>query len=466
MTPSAKTRTVLAVACLLVGWAAFRSIAPEVAAAQTQPRPNILIFVTDDQRATNTMWVMPRTRRYFQRGGVRFPNAFATTPLCCPSRATIFTGRYAHNTGVRDNKRAHRLDTTTMFPRLLRRAGYRTALVGKFLNSWGLARRPPHFDRWASGGHPYVDPRFNVNGAVRTVDGYSTTLVGRFARRFLRGFEADDAAPWFLYMALKAPHHPWLPAARHRSRPVGSWPGNPAVFESDRTDKPAFVRRVSRSLAVGRIVRQGQLRLLMSVDDEVGRVFATLRRLGETRRTLAIFTSDNGFLWADHGVGGGPDSGAGKRVPYTASVQIPFFLRWPGHVAAGRRQRRIIGTVDIAPTVLHAAGVATDPKNPPLDGRSLLSGEKRARIVLEYWRGRAVPTWASLRTRRYQYIEYYRDSGRRFFREYYDLKRDPWQLRNLLRDGRPGNNPRLGLLSRRLQRDRKCAGTSGARACP
>jgi arylsulfatase A-like enzyme len=434
--------------------------------ASAQQRPNILIVVTDDQRATNTLWVMPETRRYFKRGGVRFPNAFAVTPLCCPSRATILTGRYAHNTGVRRNKAALNLDRMTLFPRLLRRAGYRTAMVGKFLNGWGLRRRPPHFDRWASGGAPYIDPTFNINGTVRTVDGYSTTLMGRFARRFIRGFEANDAAPWSLYLAPRAPHHPWVPAPRHRSRPVGTWRGNPAVFEADRSDKPAFVRSVSRSLADGRFIRQGQLRLLMSVDDEIGRLFATLRRLGEARRTLAIFTSDNGFLWADHRVGGDRESAAGKRLPYTASVQVPFLLRWPGHFEAGSRDRRITGTVDIAPTVLDAAGVATDPRKPPLDGRSLLSREKRTRIVLEYWRGRAVPTWASLRTRRYQYIEYYTDSNRRFFREYYDLARDPWQLRNLLRDGNRANNPNVRALSRQLRHDRRCVGTTGARSCP
>jgi arylsulfatase A-like enzyme len=465
MTPSPKTRTVLAVACLLLGSASFRSIAPEVAAAQTQPRPNILIFVTDDQRATNTMWVMPKTRAIFRRGGAQFPNAFATTPLCCPSRATIFTGRYAHNTGVRINKHAHRLDTTTMFPRLLRRAGYRTAMVGKFLNSWPVRRRPPHFDRWAKGGRPYFDPRFDVNGAVRTVDGYMTTITGRFARRFMRGFEAHDAAPWLLYVAPQAPHHPLLPAPRHRARVVGNWPGNPAVFESDRTDKPGFVRRSFRSLAGARIIRRGQLRMLMSLDDEIGRVFATLRRLGEARRTLAIFTSDNGFLWADHGLGGQPDSSFGKRVPYTASVRIPFFLRWPGHVAAGSRDGRITGNVDIAPTVLDAARVAPDPRKPRLDGHSLLSGERRGRILLENWAAKGIPTWASIRSRAYQYIEWYRN-GRRFFREYYNLTRDPWQLRNLLHDGVAGNDPPVGALSRQLHRDRRCVGTTGAKACP
>ena len=128
-----------------------------------------------------------------------------------------------------------------MFPRLLKRAGYRTAIAGKFLNSWGLDRPPPFCDRFAAGGSPYFEPEFNVNGTVKTLNGYGPTLVGEFARRFLRRFETNDAAPWLLYVAPHAPHHPWTPAGRHRFHPVGSWPGNPAVLESDRSDKLAYV---------------------------------------------------------------------------------------------------------------------------------------------------------------------------------------------------------------------------------
>jgi arylsulfatase A-like enzyme len=459
-----RSGTLLAFALVLAGSEYFHPTGAEEASAQTGRRPNVLIFVTDDQRATGTLWAMPETRRYFQRQGTRYPNAVAVTPLCCPSRATILTGRYSHNTRVRQNGRPSALNRTTLFPRLLREAGYRTAMVGKFLNGWGR-RRPPYFHRWAIGGSRYVDPTFNVNGAVRSVDGYSTTLIGRFARRFLRRFERNDAAPWLLYVAPHAPHHPWLSDARHRSRPVGSWSGNPAVLEADRSDKPPFVRTVSYSLAEGQSVRKGQLRALMSVDDMVGRVFRTLRRLGERRRTLAIFTSDNGFLWADHHLGGARGTAGQKRVSYTPSVQVPLFLRWPGHVAGGSRDGRITGTVDIAPTVLDVAGVGPDPAQPPLDGRSLLSGVRRTRIVLEYWRETWIPTWASLRTRRYQYVEYYRE-GRRFFREYYNLVRDPWQLRNLLHDGNPANNPDLARLSTQLRRHRGCAGTTGVNACP
>ncbi len=461
-----RQRAVIVIALILAALSDVSPTGTQVASAQTGRPPNVLVFVTDDQRATQTMWVMPKTRRFFELGGTYYPNAFAVTPLCCPSRATILTGRYAHNTGVRSNKRRslRALDRTTLFPRLLQAAGYRTAMAGKLFNSWPLDRPPPYFDRWAHGSEPVRDPLVNVNGTVRTIDGYTTTLLGKFASRFLRAFERDDADPWFLYVAPRSPHTPWVPAARHRARPVGSWSGNPAVFESDRSDKPAYVRRRPLSPQTARLTRAGQLRMLMSVDDMVGHVVATLRRLKEKRRTLAIFMSDNGYTWMEHGLGNDRNTAGAKRFPYTPSIQIPFFLRWPGHVATRDEDGRITGTVDVAPTVLDAAGVAPDPTNPPLDGHSLLSAERRSRIVLEHWSGKRIPTWASLRTRRFQYTEYYRN-GERFFREYYDLRRDPWQLRNLLRDRNPAN-PDVAALSTRLRDDRRCLGVGGETGCP
>jgi arylsulfatase A-like enzyme len=437
------------------------------AESQTRPAPNVLIVVTDDQRATNTLWVMPETQRYFRRGGISFTNAYAVTPLCCPSRATILTGRYAHNTGVRTNADADRLDLTTLFPRLLRDARYKTAIIGKFLNGWPLSRRPPHFDRWALGGNPYVDPRFNIDGSVGTAQGYSTTLMGTYAARFLRAFEANDDSPWLLYVAPKAPHHPWTPARRYRDHPLPAWQGNPAVFERDRSDKPPFVRKFDFTVSGGRKVRDGQLRALLTVDDMVGRIFTVLRELGEARNTLAIFTSDNGYTWAEHGLGGDRGAAGQKRVPYTESIRVPLLLRWPDYITPGATDGRLAGTVDVAPTVLAATGVAPDPAKPPLDGRSLLALERRNRILLEYWFETRIPTWASLRSRTFQYTEYYAsDAVMRTFREYYDLVRDPWMLRNLLHDGNPDNDPDVRALAGRLARDRACSSTSGRRACP
>ena len=457
---------ILGVVCLLLAAGA------EPGRAQGLPAhaPNVLIIVTDDQRADETLQVMPATRHYFKRKGTRYPNAFATTPLCCPSRASILTGRFAHNTGVLRNDLARRLDVTTMFPRLLSEAGYQTALAGKFLNSWPAATPPPYFDRFATFvRREYRDPIFNVNGMIKEVRGYSTNVLRTFSLRFLRKFEAeDDDAPWLLYLAPTAPHFPWRPAPRYAHARVDRWTANPSVFEADRSDKPPYVQAYHFTAAQGRPVHDAQLRTLMSVDDMVSRVFEEMDRLGETRDTLAFFLSDNGFLWAEHGLGGAGGGAGQKRVPYTASVKIPFLVRWPGHIPKGATDRRLTGTVDIAPTVLEAAGLAPDPTKPPLDGRSLLQPGMRDRMLLEFWSQPTVPipTWASIRTPTLQYIEYYDVDGATTFREYYDLTRDPWQLENLLQAAIPVDNPAIADLSALLAQDRVCVGTDGPAGCP
>lgn len=422
--------------------------------------PNVLLIVTDDQRATNTLRAMPKTRSAFARG-TTYTNAFATTPLCCPSRATILTGRYAHNTGVK-RQSSRPLDPTTLFPRLLQQAGYRAALAGKFLLGWPGEAAPPFFDRWAmicncTRASPFT---FNVDGATRTVFGHSNNLIGTYATRFLRSFEEDDAAPWFLYAAPIDPHSPWTPPPKYANVKFPLWQGNPAVFERNRSDKPGFVRlKGRRGLGRAQQVRTGQLRELKSIDDMVGRLVARLKDFGELADTLLIFTSDNGLLWSEHGIGG-------KRLPYPASARVPLLVRRPNQRAANV-VKRLVGNVDISPTVLDVAEVLPDPTKPPLDGRSLFDPTPRGRILLENWRGRDIPTWASIRTRTYQYTEYYvRNGPATTFREYYDLRSDPWQLENLFRDGDPTNDPDVSKIRARLARDRGCAGANGPFACP
>ena len=430
-------------------------------------RPNVLLVVTDDQRATNTMWAMPKTLSTFA-GGTKYTNAFATTPLCCPSRATILTGRYAHNTGVK-RQSSRPLDPTTLFPRLLQGAGYRTGMAGKFMNGWPFETPPPYFDRWAKlcvgcGRDPFV---FDVDGTPTARFGYSNGIIGGYARQFLRAFERNDSAPWFLYVTPTDPHRPWTPTPRYANTDFPEWYGNPAVLEKNRADKPPFVRQGRRyGLGGARRVRTGQLRELKAVDDMVGRLAAQLTNLNERSRTLLIFTSDNGFLWAEHGIGSGRTAGQ-KRLPYTASVQVPLLVRRP----SGPRPNtvhRLVGNVDIAPTVLEAAGIRPDPRKPPLDGRSLFDSQRRGRLLLEYWgRDSGIPSWGSIRTRKYQYVEYYADDEvTTTFREYYDLVDDPWQLENLFRDGDPTNSPDVSKIRARLARDRVCVGTEPPFACP
>jgi arylsulfatase A-like enzyme len=427
-------------------------------------RPNVLIILTDDQRA-DMMEVLRRTRAWFETGGTTFPNAFATTPLCCPSRASIMTGQYAHNTNVETNLDAERLDQRSTMQRYLQDAGYRTAIVGKYLNSWPFD--PPFFHDFAvfrarEGG--YKNAFFNINGAHRRVKRYSTDYIGARSVQLLRSFEADDRKPWFLYVAPFAPHAPYEPAKKFRRTRVPKFRRNPAMRESDRTDKPQWVQEKGPKRTKGRKVWTLQERMLLSVDRLVNRILTTLDELNERGPTMVFFLSDNGFTLGEHGL-------QQKHSPYTQSVQIPFAMRWPGHVASGEADPRLVATIDIAPTIYDAAGITPDEEY-PVDGRSLLGPDERDRILLEYHHreDRAVPTWSSTRTQTYQYTEYYsEDLQEVIFREYYDLSSDPWQLTNLLSDADTTNDPDPGdltLYSIRVRRDRRCEGTEGPEACP
>jgi arylsulfatase A-like enzyme len=393
----------------------------------------------------------------------RFSNAFATTPLCCPARASIFSGRYAHNHGVRTNgefRVVSELDQRSTLQRYLRKAGYRTALMGKFFYSWNLSLSPPYVDDWALFRGGYNNVFFRVNGQGQRVP-YSTDFISERSVDFLHQTEVEDQRPWFLYIGTHAPHLWPQPEPDYAQAPVPRWSGDPAVHEADRTDKPPWVASYNPpygdTFPGVQGIREQQLRTLMSADDLVGSVFDTLTALGEDQNTIAIFLSDNGYLWGDHSLG------AEKRFPYTPSVQIPLFVRWPGHVAAGAIDPRLVANVDIAPTVLGAARLSPDPDF-RLDGRSLLAPHARDRLLLEYWRSPdgGPPPWSSTRTDTYQYIEWYSDEGGALtFREFYDLVADPWQLQNLLADNDPANDPDVGALSTQLAADRACTG----RAC-
>jgi arylsulfatase A-like enzyme len=411
----------------------------------TAARPNILIIVTDDQR--EGLEVMPQTRQFFQQGGTTYPNGIAVTPMCCPGRAEIMSGRYAHNNGVTRNSNANLLDQSRTIQAYLDGAGYRTAIFGKFFNSIPLSARPRFFDVWATfpnSQYNYVDGRWNVQGTVKSVPGYATDYLGNRSVNFIR---ANAGRPWYLYVATPNPHGPMTPQERYAEATVPPWDGNPAVFEEDRSDKSPWVQSHSQTFEGGREVRTRQLRTLMSVDDMVGRIMSTLVNTGQLANTLAFYVSDNGYHWSEHGL-------PGKGSPYLQSVRIPFLARWPGHLAAGATDARLVANVDIAPTALQAAGLS--PRT-PFDGRPLTSSVERERMLIEYWAGQqnGPPPWASRLTSRDQYIEFYDPTtGDVTFREYYDLSTDPWQLTNL-------STPPAGVAAQ-LAADRVCAGIS----CP
>jgi arylsulfatase A-like enzyme len=420
-------------------------------------RPNILLIVVDDQRAgEGTLEVMDKTRRWLMEGGTRFTDAFSTTPLCCPARASIFSGLYAHNHGVYTNLGKLEFDFDNTIQDYLDEDGYNTGIAGKLFNNWRLRRDPPHFDEWAVFDGGYSNRTYNVNGRMRTVPTYSTSYLRDKSERFLKKFESTDSTPWFLYVAPYAPHAPFTPKAIYKRSPVPAWNGNPAVFEKKRSDKPKYVLLRDEKYETWRHNRKLQLRTLMSVDDLVGGLRGKLVNLEEMRNTLVVYLSDNGYMWADHGL-------YDKGAPYTPSIRVPFLLRYPAGPQLPRVDRRIVGNIDVAPTILDAAGIEPQQE---MDGASLFDGDwDRKRLLAEYknsgnpW---TPPTWVSTRTSNWQYTEYY-DNGKRIDREYYDLRRDPWQLRNLLGDRKRANNPDgLRKVSKQLRRDRHCEGAN----CP
>jgi arylsulfatase A-like enzyme len=463
---------IAAIAIIAMGWVVHPLLPADRARSevsrQTQavqsagPSPNVLIVVTDDQ-PLGAMGVMPQTRQIFATEGVRFEKAYATTPLCCPSRASIFTGQFTHNHNVLDTESAQALDHETTLEAYLRQAGYATAIVGKYLNLWDIGDDPPFFDRWAIfnddyGVDGYRNEKWNVDGRVSTISRYTTTVIGDKALEFLTDLEADDQRPWLLYVFPFAPHSPYKAHSDYAHADVPPWRPGPATRETNLSDKPLWVRRSQVELSEARRVRRAQLRTLMSVDDLMGRLSDHLQSLGEDSNTMIFYLSDNGLTWGDHGL-------VSKRNPYTHSVRVPYFMRSPGLVPGTVDQEQPVANIDIAPTVLDAAGVIADPFV-PMDGRSLLGERSRDRMHLEYFEEAGMPSWASTVEDNLQYIEYYAADGENItFRELYRLDSDPLQLRNVLKDGNPSNNPSpetLRSLSRRLADDRRCAGSS----CP
>lgn len=438
--------------------------------ASPDPRPNVLIIITDDQRATDTMEVLRNTRLAFKNGGTYFPEAVATTPACCPSRASIYSGRYAHNHFVRGNGMGLNLDHNLTIQRYLQDAGYSTAIFGKYLLSeivqtdplvFALTS-PPHFHQWGIFDFGYRPVEVNQQGLRQTLDVYSTTYVADQAIRFLEEGEADDDRPWLMFVAPFAPHaySPPIFEPKYANARTPPFKPNPAVLEQDTSDKPPWAHTFGRAtLEQLAEVKADQLKALRSVDDLVRRLFQTMRKLREDRNTLAFFLSDNGNIWGENGLGT-------KYHPYTYSIRIPMFARWPGHIKAGAVDDRLVANVDLAPTIAQATGITPMLA---MDGRSLLDRTwQRDRWLTEFYAptpflGIIPITWSSIRTRSLQYIQYYSaDDSTVVYREYYDLVSDPWQLTNLLGDQDTSNDPDTTAVSAQLAADRHCAGA----ACP
>ncbi|WP_131738406.1 sulfatase family protein [Actinomadura roseirufa] len=452
-------RGFLAGSAAAVAAAAATSALPGFAGpAAAATRPNVLLIVTDDQ-PKQTDWAIQKTISWLGGQGVTFNYGHVTTPLCAPSRSSVFSGRYAHNHGVRNNSASYSLNQNTTVQRYLKQAGYRTGLFGKYLNSWTLSDNPPHFEEFALLKPAYVDAQWNVNGTVQTINGYTTNIVKNRTLAFLDK-AATDTRPWFAYVTPYASHEPNVPAAQYADTVVPAWNGRPSVPEADRSDKPTYVQNATNTLADGKAVRTRQLRTLLSVDDAVQAFKNKLAALGQLDNTLVIYIGDNGFQWADHGL-------LGKGTPYSPAHEVPFYLSWPAAgLAAGTTDNRIVGNIDIAPTILDAAGITPTT---PQDGKSLLSGFTRDHLLVEWWKqgsGGVKDSWASYVAKNKQYVEYYdlytnatgqvSGTGQVTFREYYDLVNDQYQLTNKLYQATPAQEQALGIpaLAAQLTTDR------------
>jgi arylsulfatase A-like enzyme len=399
-------------------------------------RPNVVIVLTDDQR-TDSLARMPRVQRLLADKGTWFPNAQVPTPLCCPSRASLLTGHYAHDTGVYSNGRPHggwwafqkRRQENRTIAVALRRAGYWTGLFGKYFNRFGNLAPPgyvpPGWDRFLafrtrfSSGAYYryrlSDGSFHGTGP----EDYSTDVLARAADRFVR--TAPPGRPLFLLFAPYAPHAPYLPAPRHDGAWAGLLPAyRPASVTSGVQDKSTWLRRRAVPVPLSAIdtTRARQQESLMAVDEAVAGLVGALRDTGRMRNTLFVYTSDNGLLLGDHHL-------LNKGAPYAPALSVPLLVRWDGRVPAGHVDRRLALNIDVTRTI-----TAVTPASLDTDGVNVLGSRHRDGFLLEGARGPMLdrPAFCGWRTAVWTYVRW--ATGEE---ELYSDKLDPHQVRNLAR---------------------------------
>jgi len=435
-----------------------RRTALQLMAAPLAPatrRPNIIFVLGDDVRwddlgCTGHPFVKTPHIDRLAAEGACFRNAFVTTPICSPSRASFLTGLYASAHGIVDNTdrspASHRLIT---FPLLLRKAGYHSGYVGKW--HMGVDDSPrPGFDHWVGirGQGEYFDPEINENGKVRRVPGYVTDIFNDYAVRFIRQPRRN---PFVLYLAHKAVHPNVTQHADGSVTPIGAGGFTPAprhthLYENipvprranagrPPLDKPALRRSIpgvaplSTATGTRDETIRNRLRLLAAVDEGVGRIFEALEQTGELDNTILVFAGDNGYFYGEHCLS------EERRLAYEESIRIPLLVRYPGAVKPRTEIDGLALNVDLAPTLLDYAGAP----GPRMHGRSLRpllerrGGAWRDSFLIQYYSDTVMPRvrnmgYEAVRTRTSKYIHYTELNG---MDELYDLERDPYELDNL-----------------------------------
>lgn len=430
------------VALLLSLAAAAIVCVPAQAADQNQR--NIVFILVDDQRydalgMLNPFFETPHLDALAENG-VFFENAFVTTSLCSPSRASILSGQWAHRHGVLDNNT--RLDENIpTFPKALQRAGYRTGFVGKWHMGGSSDDPRPGFDHWVSFRRQgvYYNPRLNINGEHVRHEGYTTDLLTDYAEEFI---EQNADEPFMLYLSHKAVHANFEPPERYRGAYAGrAYPFPETMADSEETydGKPDWVRKqrntwhgvdglYNNSIDLDAFTLR-YAETLKAVDDSVGRVVAKLRAEGLLESTLLVVTSDNGFQFGEHGL-------IDKRTMYEASIKVPLIVHCPELFQGGQRRDQLVLNTDFHPTFLDLASLRIPDT---VQGESFWpiltqnADGREAFVYTYFWENMfpQTPTTIGVRTKRYKLITY---PGLYSPYELYDLERDPQEQNNLISD--------------------------------
>jgi len=422
--------------------------------SSTRAEPNFVVIMADDMNADEIAY-MPNLNKYLKDKGITFSNFFASTPLCCPSRTTFLTGQYSHNTGIHDNGgsnggfeafKALGLEQNTIATRL-QDAGYRTGLMGKYLNYYsgkldadGVAYIPPGWDEWHVfvSGISYFSFNINSNGQIdhfgKENGEYSTDYLTKLAVNFIDE-STTDVRPFFLFLTPTAPHKPYSPALEHRLSYLDAETNKTDAFnEQDISDKPTWVGELEPitqeqidTLDAEFILR---MQMLLSLDDMIGDVIQTLNATNKMKDTYLIFTADHGWHQGEHRLFNT------KGTPYEETIKIPFIMRGPNVPQAAIRDQ-LISNIDFYNTILDL-GLKRSVKN--VDGRSFkplirdAAAAFRSKLLIEYLGDvktngfrLPIPRFRGMRMEDSIFIHYFEVDEF----EYYDLSNDPYQLNNI-----------------------------------
>lgn len=417
---------------------------------------NIVFILVDDQRydalsCLGHPFLETPAADSIAENGVLFRNAYVTTSLCSPSRASILTGLYAHTHGVVDNRTLVRPDLV-FFSQYLQGAGYETAFVGKWHMGYASDEPRRGWDHWVSfygQGEYFPQTRhgetaqLNVNGEHVPQTQYITDELTDYAIDWIET-RGDSEKPWMLYLSHKAVHHDFSPPPRHEGKfddveipPFPSTKGTPADGK-----KPMWARNQRNSwhgadfpfhntLGEAEDIYRRYCEAMLAVDESTGRVLDALREAGLYDSTLVVYMGDNGHLWGENHL-------IDKRTAYEASIRVPLLMQCPDLLPTGLQVEEMAANIDIAPTVLEAAGLQS-PEH--FEGASLMplaKGEEvadwRDELLYEYFWERwapSTPTIHALITPRWKYVRAY---GLWDVHELYDIENDPHELNNLFPD--------------------------------